>query len=73
MEEVTQEIKDEVTDVELKEETVVNTNTLFVPQRLEGESFDEYKERRVVANYKLHQMAKGNLIWDSRKQGTYKK
>lgn len=63
-------ITDEVKDID--------TGKLFQPQRLDGESFDEYKERRLVANYKLHLMAKGNLIWNSRpvagqKGNTYRK
>ena len=44
----------------------IDTVKLFQPQRLEGESFEEYKERRLVANYKLHLMSKGKLIWNSR-------
>ncbi len=32
---------------------------LFVPQRLEGESFDEYQMRRYMAKQRLKQMAKG--------------
>ena len=80
MEEVTYKIDDEdVTDVEVKEpELTIDTHTLFQPQRLENESYEDYKERRLVAHYKLHQMAKGNLIWNSRpnatsKGSTYKK
>jgi len=51
---------------------------LFVPQRLEGESFDEYQMRRYMAKQRLKQMAKGKLFWDSRpevgKKGvTYRK
>ena len=51
---------------------------LFVPQRLEGESFDEYQMRRYMAKKRLKQMAKGKLFWDSRpevgKKGvTYRK
>jgi hypothetical protein len=51
---------------------------LFVPQRLEGESFDEYQMRRYMAKQRLKQMAKGKLFWESRpeigKKGvTYRK
>lgn len=70
MEEVKYVIDDTVTDVAEKE---IETKNIFIPQRLENESFADYKERRLVANYKLHEMAKGKLIWDSRKQGTYRK
>lgn len=79
MEEVQYKIDDSATDVEAKEpEVTIDTDTLFQPQRLEGESFEDYKERRLVANYKLHQLAKGNLIWNSRpdpklKGSTYRK
>ncbi len=51
---------------------------LFVPQRLEGESFDEYQMRRYMAKQRQKQMAKGKLFWNSRpevgKKGvTYRK
>ena len=65
---VIDESKEEVNE-EVKE---IESKNIFVPQRMEGESFADYKERRLVANYKLHMMAKGNLIWNS-KQGTYRK
>jgi len=70
MEEVTYKIDDSVSE---KPELQIESKNIFVPQRLEGESFSDYKERRLVANYKLHQMAQGKLIWDSRNQGTYRK
>ena len=51
---------------------------LFVPERLEGKSFDEYQMRRYMAKQRLKQMAKGKLFWESRpeigKKGvTYRK
>ena len=51
---------------------------LFVPERLEGESFDEYQMRRYMAKQRLKQMSKGKLFWNSRpeigKKGvTYRK
>ena len=49
----------------------IDTKTLFQPQRLENESFEDYKERRLVAKYKNQMNAKGRLIWDSKEQGTY--
>lgn len=67
MEEVTYKIDD---SEEVKE---IESKNIFIPQRMEGESFADYKERRLVANYKLHMMAKGTLFWDSRNQGTYRK
>ena len=53
------------------EEPVVETapqdiKNLFVPQRLEGESFDTYQMRRYMANMRLKAMAKGKLIHNSR-------
>jgi hypothetical protein len=59
--------------VENELESTVDLKTLFVPQRLENESFSDYKDRRLVAKYKVHQMAQGNLIWNSKEQGTYRK
>lgn len=72
MEEVKYVIDESATDV-VEKVTDIESKNIFIPQRLENESFADYKERRLVANYKLHQMAQGNLIWDSRKQGTYRK
>jgi hypothetical protein len=51
---------------------------LFVPERLDGESFDEYQMRRYMAKQRLKQMSKGKLFWNSRpevgKKGvTYRK
>jgi hypothetical protein len=39
---------------------------LFVPERLDGESFDEYQMRRYMAKQRLKQMYKGKLFWNSR-------
>lgn len=47
-------------------EVNINSNILFIPQRLNNETYSEYKERRLVAHYKNHMMAKGTLIWNSR-------
>ncbi len=51
---------------------------LFVPQRLEGESFDEYQMRSYMAKQRVKQMYKCKLFWNSRpevgKKGvTYRK
>ncbi len=53
-------------------EITIDTDKLFQPQRLQDESFEDYKERRLVAHYKVHQMAKGKLIWNSRPDATKK-
>lgn len=42
---------------------------LFVPQRLEGESFDEYQMRRYFCKQRQKQMAKGKMFHDSRPNG----
>lgn len=39
---------------------------LFTPERLEGESFDEYQMRRDMAKQRLKQMSKGKMFWNSR-------
>ena len=46
---------------------------LFAPQRLEGESFDEYQMRRYMANVRLKAMAKGKLVFNSRPGGVGEK
>jgi len=45
---------------------------LFAPQRLEGESFDEYKMRRHFAKQKLKEMARGQVFWKSKHEKTTK-
>ena len=37
------------------------------PERLPGESFEKYKERREAQKEVLKQKAKGHLHWDSRR------
>ena len=54
------------------EKPEINLNLLFQPQRLETETFDEYKVRRKNANEQLQQFSKGRLIWNTREYGTYK-
>ena len=59
-------------------EIVIESHLLFAPQRLEGETYADYRERRLVSHYKLKQMAKGKMLWNSRpdpqkKGDTYRK
>lgn len=70
MEEV--KIEEPVTEAPVEQVTDIDTANLFAPQRLQGESYQDYRERRLVANYKLHEMAKGRLIWNSRPDPTKK-
>lgn len=47
---------------------------LHVPQRLEGESFDDYVKRRQLSNMNIKYNRKnGKMFWDSREKGTYVK
>jgi len=71
MEEVTYKFEEPAseqpeTEVTEQPEITIESHKLFAPQRLEGETYADYKERRLVAHYKLHQMAKGRMFWDSR-------
>lgn len=46
---------------------------LFRPERLEGETYEEYRIRRITA-HKFNKMnAKGVLIWNSAGKNTYVK
>lgn len=46
-------------------------NSLFKPERQEGEAFADYKERRLLANGVLKQLRRGSrFLWNSFKQGT---
>ena len=63
-----------INDEEKKEpEITIETHKLFASQRLEGESYSDYCERRKVAHYRLHLDAKGKMFWNSKEQGTYRK
>ena len=42
-------------------------------QRNEGESFEDYKIRRKKDNEETKFKLKGELIWESKKDGTFKK
>lgn len=47
---------------------------LHVPQRLEGESFDDYVKRRELSNMNnKYNRKNGKMFWNSREQGTYVK
>jgi hypothetical protein len=51
-------------------ENFTPSRTFLAPERLEGESFDEYKARRKAGNdYVKHTRTK--MFWDSYNQGTY--
>lgn len=42
-------------------------------KRLENEAFEDYKERRKQDKKDTKQKLKGELVWDSKKQKTYKR
>lgn len=47
---------------------------LHVPQRLEGESFDDYVKRRELSNMNnKYNRKNGKMFWNSREKGTYVK
>lgn len=76
MEEV--KIEETVAEAPVEEVSNVDTETLFVPHRMQGESFEDYKERRLVARFKQKMITGGRLIWNSRpdpkqKGSTYRK
>ena len=41
------------------------------PQRMEGESFFDYKQRRIASRKAVALMKKGIVFWNSGKSGTY--
>lgn len=45
---------------------------LHVPQRLEGETFEAYQERRYMSRVRNKMNAKGYMLWNSGEQGTYR-
>lgn len=42
-------------------------------ERLEGETFEQYKERRRNVNSALRIYLRGTLVWKSKEYGSYKK
>ena len=52
---------------------ITDMEKLFQPQRLEGESFENYQLRRITARKYNKLEAKGVLVWDSMAKGTYRK
>ena len=46
---------------------------LHVPQRLEGESFEDYQQRRLASRVRNKMNVKGVMLWNSKEQGQYVK
>jgi len=44
---------------------------LHVPERLAGESFEAYQERRYMSRVRNKMNAKGVMLWNSAEQGQY--
>jgi len=44
---------------------------LHVPQRLDGETFEAYQERRFMSRVRNKMNAKGYMLWNSKEQGQY--
>lgn len=44
---------------------------IFIPHRLENESFEQYKERQKFKDKEIKRIKRGTLIWDSREKGQY--
>jgi hypothetical protein len=56
---------DETPTLKIIEDEPVEATNVFIPQRLEGESFDDYKLRRLSEKFKQQSMRRGNMIWNS--------
>jgi hypothetical protein len=46
---------------------------VYVPQRVEKESYSDYKGRRKLAKMAVKIVRKGKVFWDSGSSGTYYK
>ena len=44
---------------------------LHVPERLSGETFEAYQERRYTSRVRNKMNAKGYMLWNSKEQGQY--
>jgi hypothetical protein len=44
---------------------------LHVPERLSGETFEAYQERRFMSRVRNKMNAKGYMLWNSKEQGQY--
>ena len=54
-------------------EEKLNIGELLNPERLEGETQEEYKERRKFSKRYAKYVKQGKTVWDSRTQGVYTK
>lgn len=54
----------EVSDVTVNEPVV--PENVHVPERLEGETFEQYKVRRMLSHEINKSIRRGNMIWNSR-------
>jgi hypothetical protein len=64
----------ETSKEEPQTETVseIELENVYAPQRLQGESYQDYRDRRLVAKYKFKQ-SQNKLFWNTRELGTYRK
>lgn len=46
---------------------------LHVPERLSGETFEAYQQRRYISHVRNKMNAKGYMLWNSKEQGQYVK
>jgi hypothetical protein len=44
---------------------------LHVPERLSGETFEAYQQRRLTSRARNKMNAKGIMLWNSKEQGQY--
>jgi hypothetical protein len=74
MEQVKEETATELTKEQILE-NALKTPFVFVPQRLDNESFEDYKIRRKAGNLASNHYKHGapKTFWDSRTQGTFRK
>ena len=56
---------DETPTVKIIDDEPAVKGNIFIPERLEGESFDEYKLRRLSQKFRQQAMRRGNMIWNS--------
>jgi hypothetical protein len=68
MEEQTPTLKiiDDVENTPVIENTPAVPEHVHVPQRLEGETFEAYKVRRMFSKSINQATTRGNLVWNSR-------
>ena len=46
---------------------------IHIPERMEGEEFSDYQDRRIASHMFVKEIKRGTYFWNSAEKGTYVK